>query len=383
MSITIEGSVASGFEPVCEAFARAFEGRPRMGASLAVRVGGKQVVSLWAGTADFRTGRPWERETPSVIFSCTKGLTSLMLARLVDEGRLSYSDVVAAHWPEFASAGKDGVTVAQLAAHRAGLSAPRKDLTLEDLLDWETMAGVLAEQAPLWAPGTGYAYHALTHGWLMGEMIRRITGEGVGAHFRRTITGPLRAAVWIGAPEAALRHVAHLHLEPAPSPDSAPIAADDWAQRAVTLCGALPISLVTETGGFNDKRLLAAEIPGAGGIATAEGLAAIWSAAVTETEGQRFLSDAGIARALVPLSEGAPVFAPTPPFPRWSAGFMLDSAHRRLLGPRSFGHDGAGGQIAFADPDHAVGFAFITNQMEGRDDARGNDVVTALRSVLG
>lgn len=382
MSTIIHGSVASGFEPVRDAFARAFEGRPRMGASLAVRVDGKQVVSLWAGTADSRTGRSWERNTPSVIFSCTKGLTSLMLARLVEEGRLSYDDLVATYWPEFAAAGKADVTVAQLAAHRAGLSAPRLDLSLRDLLDWERTVGVLAEQAPLWVPGTGYAYHALTHGWLMGEMIRRVTGEVAGAHFSRTITGPLAAAVRIGAPEAALRDVAHLHLEPAPPTGDGPIASDDWAQRAVTLGGALPISLVTETGGFNDKRLLQAEIPGAGGIATAEGLAAIWSAAVTETEGQRFLSDAAIARALVPLSEGAPVFAPTPPFPRWSAGFMLDSEHRRLLGPRSFGHDGAGGQIAFADPDHAVGFAFITNQMEGREDTRGNEVVAALRSVL-
>jgi CubicO group peptidase (beta-lactamase class C family) len=240
----------------------------------------------------------------------------------------------------------------------------------------------------LWPPGTGYAYHALTHGWLTGELVRRITGEMPGAYFGELITTPLNAAAWIGLPPGHTGPVAHLEV----APDLADLwkmeAARDtgdrpnWGFRAMTLGGAMPPALVTDSGGFNDTRIREAEIPGAGGIATAKALAAIWSATVHETDGFRLFDPSTIELATQTETSGPPVFDPVPPFSRWGMGFQLDSETRRYLTPASFGHDGAGGQVGFADPVYGVGFAFITNWMEAVDDKRATAIIDALRATL-
>ena len=383
MTIRIEGTVAPGFESVADAFAQSFEDRPGMGASLAIRLEGQTVARLWGGTADARSGRPWTVDTPSVIFSCTKGLMSLAVAQLVEQGLVDYDAPVARYWPEFAAAGKADISVREAMAHRAGLLAPRIDLTLDDIVDWDRMVAVLAGQEPLFEPDSGYAYHSLTHGWLTGEIVRRVTGLSPGAYFARNIAAPLGAEVWIGQPER-MEQVAHLKvIPPSPAPADGPLPPNpDWPLRAATLGAALPPTLVTETGGFNDPRLHRAEIPGAGGIATAEGLAAVWSAAVTETEGVRLVGPDVVERATRVVSEGPGIYPGPGPYYRWGMGFMLDADARRLLSHRSFGHDGAGGQVAFADPEHKVGFAYLTNRMESPPDPRGNGVVTALRTIL-
>lgn len=384
----IAGQVAPGYEAVAEAFAAAFAGRPTMGGALAIRVRGELVVSLWGGVRDERSGAAWTEDTPSVVFSCTKGLMALLIAQLVEAGQLDYEARVADIWPEFEVSGKCCALVRDLLAHRAGLSAPDQDWSFEDLLDWDTCVGRLANQVPLWVPGQGYAYHALTHGWLVGELARRVTGKRVGPLFAEQIAGPLGADVWIGRPAGAGAPMAHLQVgeglaafwrDEAAKPDDGTI---NWPLRAMTLGGALPLALVTPDGGFNDARLQAAEVPGAGGIATALGLATIWSAAVTATDGIRLLTPETVARATQVVTEGPPVFAAEPPFPRWGMGFQLDSAARRFLTEASFGHDGAGGQVAFADPRHEVGFAFVTNWMEGAGDPRGTAIVDALRQVI-
>lgn len=386
MRTWIDGTVATGYEPIRTAFQAAFDGVPNMGAALAILVDGELVANLWGGVADERDGRRWERKTASVIFSCTKGLMSLLVARLVEEGRLEYGAPVARYWPEFAANGKGSVTVAEALSHRAGLSAPAEDLDLADILSWDTITAKLAAQAPLWPPGEGYAYHALTHGWLAGELIRRVTGKSPGSYFREVIA-PLNADAWIGLPPSQ-DNVAHLQVAPDLAglweADAAKAAAGEvnWPYRAMTLGKALPAALATSDGGFNDPRVRQAEIPGAGGIATAEGLATIWSAAVTPTRGVRLASPQVLAQATRTVTEGAPVFAAEPPFPRWGMGFQLDSEARRFLTAESFGHDGAGGQVAFADPKHRVGFAFITNWMQARGDARGTHLVDTLRSLL-
>lgn len=388
-TVAVQGDVASGFEPVAAAFAAGFDGHPAMGAALAVRHEGETVVDLWGGVADERTGAPWHDDTLGVIFSCTKGLTSILAARLVQEGRLDYGARVADYWPEFAAEGKGDVRVSELLAHRAGLSAPRVDLTTAGLGDGEAVAATLAAQAPLWTPGTGYAYHPITHGWLIGEVIRRITGMSVGQYFSHVVAGPLAADAWIGLPSSLDHRVAHLQVGATLAALTADLAAArtpgvvDWPGRAMTLGGALPPELAGPGTGWNDPAVRAAEIAGAGGIATARALAAIWSATIVETDGVRLLDDDVLAAATVPQSEGAPVF-PTPgPWPRWGMGFQLDSEPRRYLTPRGFGHDGAGGQSAFADPGAGVGFAFVTNQMEAGDDVRATRIIDALRGVLG
>jgi CubicO group peptidase (beta-lactamase class C family) len=385
----IAGQVAPGYEPVAEAFAAAFARRPKMGGALAIRVRGELVVSLWGGVRDERSGAAWTEDTPSVVFSCTKGLMALLIAQLVEAGRLDYEARVADIWPEFNVSGKCCTLVRDLLAHRAGLSAPDQDWSFEDLLDWDTCLGRLANQVPLWVPGQGYAYHAITHGWLVGELARRVTGKRVGALFAEQIAEPVGADAWIGRSAGDGAPMAHLQVgdslaafwraEAAKPDDGSP----NWPLRAMTLGGALPTALVTEQGGFNDARLQAAEVPGAGGIATALGLATIWSAAVTETNGVRLLTPETVARATQVVTEGPPMFAAEPPFPRWGMGFQLDSAARRFLTETSFGHDGAGGQVAFADPRHEVGFAFVTNWMEGAGDPRGTAIVNTLRQLTG
>jgi CubicO group peptidase (beta-lactamase class C family) len=379
--------VAPGFQPVVAAFEEGFRGRPDMGAALAIRHHGDVVVDVYGGVADARTARPWADDTVSVIFSCTKGLMSILAAQLVESGDLDYDAPVAQYWPEFAQAGKSGVLVRHILSHRSGVSAPREILTTADALDWERVTGSLAAQEPLWEPGTSHAYHALTHGWLIGEVIRRITGRTPGEVFARSIARPLGVAAWIGLPAAIEPRVAHLRSGPtldalverqAAERDPAVI---DWPDRAMTLGGAFDPRLVTDDGGFNSPAVHAAQIPGAGGIASAAALATIWSATVADTEGIRLVGEGVLGRAREIQSEGEPFFPVPGPWPRWGMGFQRDSAARRYLTEAGFGHDGAGGQVAFAEPELAVGFAYLTNVMEA-EDPRGTAVVDALREVL-
>jgi len=388
MSNRIEGSTAPGFASLADVFSAAFAGHDAMGAALSVRVAGETVVDLWGGTADPRDGLPWTRDTTSVIFSCTKGLVSILAARLVQDGLLDYQAPVATYWPEFAAEGKERITVADLLAHRSGLSAPRDLLNVEDIIDWDVVTGRLAAQRPLWTTGQGHAYHALTHGWLAGEVIRRVTGQTVGQYFDELIAAPLRADAWIGLPREARYRVAHLRagasLTELVAQQAASRVADevDWSERAMTLGNAFPPELVDASGGFNDPRVQAAEVPGAGGIASARALASIWSSTVVETGGVRLLEADTVADAIRPQTEGTPLFGGQPPFPRWGMGFQLPSLAREFLGAASFGHDGAGGQVAFADATHQVGFAFLTNLMEAGPDRRATAIVDELRRVL-
>ena len=385
MGTQIFGTVSSGFEPLADAFSQAFDGLPQMGAGLSVRKEGQTVVDLWGGIADTRNGRAWQADTPTVIFSCTKGLVAIIAAQLVAEGKLDYDAPVARYWPEFAANGKGDVTLADALSHRAGLSAPRRALGPEDVLDWTFMTTVLAEQEPLWVPGTGHAYHALTHGWLNGEVIRRITGKSVGENLAERVAGPLRADATVGRPETLRLAPAHVRADPSLSQfwrDEAEKPEPNWLLKSMTLGHAFPADLVTPDGGLNDPRFQAAEIPGAGGIASARALAAIWSATVIETEGVRLLSSDAVERAATPKSFGPQIIEAPEPYCSWGLGLQLDSPARRYLTSRSFGHDGAGGQVQFADPEHRIGFGFVTNWMMGPDDMRATRIIDTLRTLV-
>lgn len=385
--IEVNGDIAPGFETVGDAFAAAFDGLPRMGAALAIRVDGRSVVDLWAGSADARMDRAWERETPSVVFSCSKGLMSILVARLAAAGRVDLDSPAAALWPEFGQHGKDAVTIGDALAHRAGVPALSVDLTVDELLDFDRVASLLAAQEPLWTPGEGWAYHALTHGWISGEIVRRASGLAPDAAFRE-MADLLGADAWLGLPAERAGSAAHLFVGPTLETLVAQQAAQrtpgavDWGDRAMTLGGALPPTLVGEAEGFNTPPVQAAVIPGAGVVATARAVAALWSATVADTGGVRLLDDEIVAVVTRERTSGAPVFDAPPPWPRWGAGFQLDSEARRYLGPSSFGHDGAGGQVAFADLDSRVGFSFVTNWMEAVDDRRATRIVDALRDIV-
>ena len=245
----------------------------------------------------------------------------------------------------------------------------------------------LENEHPVWEPGTNYFYHALTHGWLAGELISRVTGKSPGQYLQSVASIPLNLECWIGIPEDIQSRVPTLYttdslrnlfleLETSDAP-SAGLLID-----ALTLGSAFPDVLVGPNIGFNEPRVQIAEIPGAGGISTANSLAKLWSATVVETEGIRLLNDETIEVATKTQSQGVPfAFAP-PPYSRFGMGFQLDSDARRYLGDSSFGHDGAGGQCAFADAENKIGFAFLTNEMDGATDLRATSLIDALKSCL-
>jgi CubicO group peptidase (beta-lactamase class C family) len=384
----VNGTVASGFEPLGEAFAQVLAASHDHGCALQVRLDGQVVADLWGGSAVDDRGTAWQNDTPTVIFSCTKGLVSILAGELVREGRLDLDAPVNAYWPEFDRHGKGSMPVRWLLSHRAGLPAVRQDLQFSDVADWDRIVQVLAEEAPLLPPGETHQYHALTFGWLVGEIIRRITGKGVAEFFAERISRPLKVEAWIGVPDAVLPRIAQLYSaspppDPLPLPPGTPPELVGLNDKAMTLGSAFEVGLGEENTGFNRDELRRAVIPGAGGVATAPALATMWSATVSNAEAVRLLNDDVIADMTREQSSGEPAVPLPGPWSRWGSGFMLSSEARPFLTDASFGHDGVGGQVSFADPKYKVGFAFLTNDLQRTDDKRGVLLVEVLRDVLG
>ncbi len=385
MTIKIHGVADAAYGAVVDEFARNFLERGDVGAAACMVVDGRVVVDVWAGLADRRMGTGWRRNTLGLVFSCAKGLLAVCAHQLVEAGRLSLTSPVATYWPEFADGGKESVTVGDLLSHRAGLPVldVELDLTVDDVAGGKAGAW-LAAQKPQWQPGTGHELHPVTYGWLVGELIRRVSGLPVGRYFRERIAGPLGLDTWIGLPASERHRVSH--LEPPPPNDRPEYPAPHSPRwRAQTLNGLWPVEMVSKGNGpgFNDARLQAADLPAVNAITTARSLARFWSATVCETDGVRLLRPDTVRRATVPQSEGEPVFGGPPPWHRYGYGLQLDSPARPMLSSRSFGHDGAGGQLGFADPDLRAGFAYITNRMGGADDQRARRLTMAARRVLG
>ncbi|WP_425826614.1 serine hydrolase domain-containing protein [Streptomyces fractus] len=370
--------VEAGFEKVADAFRRTVPDDERGGAALSVWIEGKPVVDICGGIADERSGRAFTSDTPVVTFSCTKGMASILVAMLVERGALpGYDTPLAGIWPEFGAHGKDRITIGDALAHRAGLSAPRRDLTMEEVLDSELMADALAVQEPLWTPGEHHQYHAVTHGAITGKLVVLATGLPIRGCFDALVADPLGAEAWIGLPDTEMSRVAPTITDTLEAgPPTADAEAIAWLERA----GHLGCGITLEH--FNEPRFQRAGLPGAGGIATAGGLARIYSATVTPTSGVRLIDDGTVESLCAVRSSGPAFVTQPPPYQSWGAGVMRPSDWEPYLTPRSFGHDGAGGQVAFADPDAKVGFAYLTNRMTNEGD-RGQSVITALTEALG
>src|SRR5579862_6818210 len=206
----VQGSVHERYAPVRAAFEANLSSGADVGASFCATVEGETVVDLWGGFADAARTRPWERDTIVNVYSTTKTMTALCALLLADRGELDFDAPVARYWPEFAANGKAGIKVSHLMSHAAGLSGWRERITTHDLYDWDKVVGLLAAQAPLWEPGTRSGYHAITQGYLIGEVVRRITGQTIGTFFREQIAGPLNADFWIGLPASEDARVADL-----------------------------------------------------------------------------------------------------------------------------------------------------------------------------
>ena len=390
MPTVIQGQAQGGYGSVADAFAANFEDRGELGAAVVLYVDGRKVVDLWGGTADRRTGRPWVSDTPAIVFSVTKGVLAICAYRLVGRALLDLDAPVARYWPEFGANSKAHITVRMLLSHRAGLAALDTDLSREDVLGWDPVIRAIEMQTPLWPPGTSHSYHTMTYGWLIGEVIRRISGASPGAFLRTELSDELGLDFWIGAPESAIARGAW--LEP-PLPDTDPElagviarwqAGEPLAERAATMAGAFGFPLTPKGQvSFNDPEIQRAEIPGANGMGTAESLARLYAACVSEIEGRRIMTPELVADALLVQSSGRQFFGPPDRGERWGTGFALDSPPAQpLLGPSSFGHGGAGGELAFADAAHGIGFGYVNNQMGGIGDARANLLAAAVRSCL-
>jgi CubicO group peptidase (beta-lactamase class C family) len=364
--VEINGHVATGYQAVADAFEQNFVEFPELGAGFALYADGELKVDVWAGVADKATGRPWDDRTLQLVFSTTKGAAAICVARLVEAGKLSYDDTVVRHWPEFAAAGKEHVTVRQIMSHQAGLPYTDAVLSVEDLLAVGPVVEALAAQAPVWEPGTAHGYHALTYGWLVGELVRRVDGRTLGRYFADEVAGPLGLDFWIGLPESEEPRVST--LEPSPPPtDPAELmlmmqvmGPGTMGFKALTMNGAM-MALGPGDNPFNTRAVHATEMPAANGITNAASLARMYAATVGEVDGTRLIGDDTMRLVSAEAVNGTDLslVAET----RFGMGFMLHNELVPLLGPNAFGHAGAGGSLGQADPDTGVGYGYVMNQM--------------------
>lgn len=374
--ISTDGYVAEGFGKVADAFAENFAERGDTGAACTVYVDGELVVDLWGGS----TGSgPFTRNTRSVMFSVSKGITAVCLLMAAEEGLLELDAPVAQYWPEFGAQGKTRLTVRQLLAHRAGLIAPDETMTVEELRAWFPVTDALARQEPLWQPGTAFAYHALTIGWLAGEVLRRTTGKRPSEWLRDRVAGPLGLSMTfgIGASDADFAPLG----EPLPSTPPAAVAISDLdlIERVMGMNGAFDGLDIFASA--NGPEFLSYEIAAGNLVTSAHDLARAYAATVSDVDGIRLLRPDTIRDARLPVSAGAP-FVGVDAGHRWGTGFMLNSATRQMAGEGSFGHDGAGGQLGFARLEGEVALGYQTLRPGGESDTRAEELCRALRHCL-
>ena len=357
MVSNVRGSFEPEFKSVVDAFESALANQPRGGASLAIYRHGKPIVNVWGGG--------FEENSLNVMFSVTKGLCSILAHHLVQEGLLDLDRKVSYYWPKFAAESKGDVTVAWVLQHQAGLSATRADFELEDVLAGDPIDEALAAQEPLWQPGTGHQYHAMTFGNLVGKLISTVTSQSLGKSFQQLIAEPLKAEAWIGLPAAEEHRVTTLTSDGKRQPMNAPVGSPIyWIEKAMSFGKAFIPGEEGKDVGFNNSKVHAAELGGAGGIATANSLAKIWSSTVYETDGVRLISDETVAAATEKKVGGPSVFNEPEPYYNRGNGFAIFSpGSLEYLSPAGFGHDGFGGQTGWADPSSGIGFAFLTDYL--------------------
>jgi CubicO group peptidase (beta-lactamase class C family) len=403
-----ECGVAHGWGKVADVFRANFTGNPgEVGAACSVYVGGRPVVNLWGGLADREANRPWRNNTIMQVASTTKGATAICAHLLAQRGQLDLDAPVVRYWPEFGAGGKEHIPVRWLLSHQAGLPIVDGPLTFEQACAWHPVIRALEAQPPLWQPGTQHVYHAETYGFLVGEVVRRITGKSLGTFFAEEVARPLGLRTWIGLPEYEEPQVARIH-------NAAPFSLEDLIAGMVAITG-LDVDTVTawvnamyspgsvqilasELGGaltgadyFLTRAWRAAEFPAANMVSDARSIARMYAATVSHVDGVRLLNRSTVKRATVVQTDKTTMYGLPPglniPADRsfyMSLGFMRACTPMPMVGPGSFGHPGSGGSIGFADPDAEVGFGYVTNLWSFRpDDPRAANLAKAVRTCLG
>jgi len=386
MAVKIEGTCDPEFNRVKDAFIENFEKRNEVGAAAAVMLDGKSVVDIWAGHANREKSRPWTRDTLVNVYSTTKGVTAICAHRLADKGLLDIDAPVAKYWPEFAQAGKDKIPVRYLLSHKAGLAAVRKPLDDDALFDWNKMTSALAEQEPWWEPGTKHGYHALTFGYLVGEVIRRITGKTPGTYLRDEIAGPLGLDLHIGLDAKDDARTGDMIAMPPPGPGEPNLFAEVMKNpESVAFKAFMNPPGSMRPGLVNSREWRAAEIPAANGHTTARSLAKLYGVLARggEMDGVRVMSKEQVAKCSIEQSNGPDALLMINT--RFSLGFMMSQPGASLgPNPKSFGHPGAGGSLGYADPEAKIGFGYTMNKMHASllIDPRATALIDAVYASL-
>jgi CubicO group peptidase (beta-lactamase class C family) len=347
-------------------FRENFEKFGELGATVSIWQNGKPIVDLYGGFCDARHEKPWKADTLVLIWSATKGLGSACVLHVLQEHRVGIDRCVADFWPEFAQAGKEKITLAQLLSHQTGLCALDARV---DVLDYGAVIKALEVQTPLWPPGTAHGYHARTFGFLLDELVRRIAGKTLSQYWHEVFAQPLNLDLWIGLPEeenarVATVYAAKIGRPPEPKKFYSDLTTPGTLARKTF---SSPYGLQSVSG-MNTPAVRAQPIVSFGGIGSAPALAKFYSTLANggKLEGQTFFSEETIAGMTTTLSDGMDRVFQIPT--AFSAGFMKDSrnAVRRMFGPspNAFGHPGAGGSQVFADPENRISFAYVMNQME-------------------
>lgn len=387
--VELQGSCHSDFAEVREVFGTGFADHGELGASVCISLDGERVVDLWGGSTTTREdASPWDADTLVPVFSCTKGWVAMCLHVLVARGLVDVHAPVARYWPAFAQNGKEQVTVRMVLDHSVGLPAWRDPLPEGSPYDWDYMVRRCEVEAPFWEPGTRHGYHPISFGWLVGEIVRRVSGKSVGTFLREEIAGPLGADVWLGLPESEEHRVAPVRffMPDRDNPDAITRAAR--ADRSSIQALALG-----NMGGINanTRECHAAEIGGAGGLASARGLADLYRPFAQGGDG---VVDSDTLALMGEVATAAESDATLLMSTRFSLGFMksIDNRANTLADPYSaiisstaFGHVGAGGSIGFADPGCEMSFGYVMNR-QGESmllNERGQGLIDATYRSLG
>jgi CubicO group peptidase (beta-lactamase class C family) len=373
----VSGAVAPGFEAVAAEFERNFTERGDVGAAFAAVHRGRMVVDIWGGRA--APGRGWDRDTMQVIFSGTKGLVAACMLILIERGMIDIDAPVVRYWPEFAQNGKDRVLIRHVVSHRAGLPGIIRTVSEADLTDDRKMERLLAAQELSRDPDAYNCYHALTIGWLCGAIIRRVDGRSLGRFFAEEIAGPLGLDAWIGLPDSEAHRVGQLELDPE-SPWNATVITDPvhksiWDNPPIFPAAGLP---------WNTPSFHAAEIGGAGGIATARAMARYYGCLAQggEIDGIRILKARTIKAGLRERARFRDPYLLEPM--AYGTVFALQTEQARFgPPPDAFGHAGAGGSIHGGWPSSETGFSYTMNQMRvDPEDMRSRALLERLHAAL-
>lgn len=389
--VAIHGSCAGRFERVRAAFEQNFASTSEVGAAVAAYVDGELVVNLWAGAADAAGVRPWQENTLAAVLSGTKGLTSTCVHQLAERDEIALDAPVARYWPAFGQAGKRDITVAMVLSHRAGVIGPRTRLRWQDVADWELVCDRLAAAEPWWEPGTAQGYHAVSFGFIIGEVFRRVTGTTIGQYLRSEIAEPLGLDVHIGLPVsehhrcAELVNQAEFHrvVIEAQAPAGSPTSLADHPKAGVSVSLGLGF-IPDETLRANDAALWRSiELPSTNGLVSALGLAGFYNALAQEKLLGRRQMDLG--RVSQGGSDTDLVLGPRVADHGWGLGYMLNQRCVNGPNPRIFGHGGSGGSFGFVDLEHRIGYAYVMNHYDvtkanadPRSVALSNEIYAAL-----